>query len=72
MNGHRMASHRGRHVVAVSGRDRVGVDLRGIGDAVRTAARTRQVTLASFARDAIVEALRLPVPPADPRRLLQR
>ena len=47
-------------------RDRVGVDLRGIADAVRAAARARQVTLATFARDAIVEALRSPAPPAEP------
>ena len=52
--------------MAVSGRDRVGVDLRGIGDAVRAAARDRQVTLATFARDAIVEALRPTAPPAEP------
>ena len=51
--------------MAASGRDRVGVDLRGIGDAVRAAARARHVTLATFARDAIVEALRSPEPPAD-------
>ena len=51
--------------MAVSGRDRVGVDLRGIGDDVRAAARDRQVTLATFARDAIVEALRSPAPPTE-------
>ena len=52
--------------MAVSGRDRVGVDLRGIGDAVRAAGRDRQVTLATFARDAIVQALRSPAPFAEP------
>ena len=52
--------------MAASGRDRVGVDLRGIGDAVRAAARARQVTLATFARDAIVEALQSPEPAFEP------
>ena len=51
--------------MAAAGRDRVGVDLRGIGDAVRVAARARQVTLANFARDAIVESSRSPEPPAE-------
>jgi hypothetical protein len=35
----------------------VGVDLRGIGDANRGAARARQTTLASFVREALVEAV---------------
>ena len=39
------------------GRDRVGIDLRGIGDAVRAAARARQTTVAAFAREALVEAV---------------
>ena len=52
--------------MAATQRDRVGVDLRGIGDAVRAAARTHQVTLATFARDAIVEALRSAAPSAEP------
>ena len=52
--------------MAASPRDRVGVDLRGIGNAVRAAARARQVTLATFARDAIVAALRSAAPPAEP------
>ena len=52
--------------MAASGRDRVGVDLRGIGDAVRAAARDRQVTLATFARDAIVETLRSTASPTEP------
>jgi hypothetical protein len=43
--------------MALPSRDRVGVDLRGIGDAVRAAARVRQITLAAFAREALVEAL---------------
>ena len=41
-------------------RDRVGVDLRGIGDAVRAAARARQITIAAVAREALVEALGRP------------
>ena len=52
--------------MVASGRDRVGVDLRGIGDAVRAAARHRQLTLATFARDAIVQALRSSASPAEP------
>jgi hypothetical protein len=43
--------------MALSSRDRVGVDLRGIGDAVRAAARARQTTIAGFAREALVEAI---------------
>jgi len=52
--------------MAQASRDRVGVDLRGIGDAVRAAARTRQTTLAAFAREALVEAIGpLSTPPID-------
>jgi hypothetical protein len=47
--------------MAPPSRDRVGVDLRGIGDAVRSAARMRQTTVAAFARDALVEAIGRPV-----------
>jgi hypothetical protein len=43
--------------MAPPARDRVGVDLRGIGDAVRSAARARHSTVAAFAREALVEAL---------------
>jgi len=43
--------------VTGTARDRVGVDLRGIGDAVRAAARARQTTVAAFAREALVEAV---------------
>jgi len=46
--------------MAQASRDRVGVDLRGIGDAVRAAARARHSTVAGFARDALVEALGRP------------
>jgi hypothetical protein len=46
------------------------VDLRGIGDAVRAAARARQITVAALAREALVEAIGRPstlpeVAPAD-------
>ena len=41
-------------------RDRVGVDLRGIGDAVRAAARARHSTVAAFAREALVDAIGRP------------
>lgn len=51
--------------MATPSRDRVGVDLRGIGDAVRTAARERQITVASFAREALVEAIGRPSTPPE-------
>jgi hypothetical protein len=38
-------------------RDRVTLDLRGIGDAVRSAARVRNTTIAALARRALVDAL---------------
>ena len=38
-------------------RDRVSIDLRGIGDTVRVAARARQTTVAAFAREALLEAV---------------
>ena len=40
--------------MAGSSRDRVTIDLRGIGDAVRTAAAGRGQTVAAFARQALV------------------
>jgi len=43
--------------MATGSRDRVGVDLRGIGDAVRATARARQITVAALAREALVEAI---------------
>lgn len=46
--------------MAQPSRDRVGVDLRGIGDAVRSAARARHSTVAALARDALVEAIGRP------------
>jgi len=46
--------------MAPTSRDRVGVDLRDIGDAVRAAARARHSTVAAFARDALVEAIGRP------------
>ncbi len=56
--------------MATPARDRVGVDLRGIGGAVRAAARTRQITVAALAREALIEAIGRPstlpeVVPAD-------
>lgn len=47
--------------MALTSRDRVGVDLRGIGDAVRAAAHARQITIAALAREALVEALVRPL-----------
>jgi hypothetical protein len=46
--------------MAPTSRDRVGVDLRGIGNAVRAAARARHSTVAAFAREALVEAIGRP------------
>jgi hypothetical protein len=46
--------------MAATSRDRVGVDLRGIGDAVRAAASARHSTVAAFAREALVEAIGRP------------
>lgn len=46
--------------MASPSRDRVGVDLRGIGEAVRAAARTRQITVAALAREALIEAIGRP------------
>lgn len=42
--------------MARSSRERVTIDLRGIGEAVRAAAVGRKQTLAAFARDALVAA----------------
>jgi hypothetical protein len=42
--------------MARSPRDRVTVDLRGIGDAVRSAAAARGLTIAALAREALVAA----------------
>ena len=44
--------------MAVHARDRVTVDLRGIGSAVKAEAAARNVSLAAFARAAMVEALK--------------
>ena len=43
--------------MASASRDRVTVDLRGIGDDVRSAAASRGVTVAALARAALVEAI---------------
>ena len=40
-----------------SAADRVTIDLRGIGDAVRSTAAGRGLTIAAFAREALVNAL---------------
>jgi hypothetical protein len=42
--------------MARSSRDRVTIDLRGIGDGVRAAAVARERTIAAFAREALVAA----------------
>lgn len=54
-------------VMARRSRDRVTIDLCGIGDAARSAAAARGATLAVFARQALIAAL-----PADAATLLPR
>jgi hypothetical protein len=51
--------------MARASRDRVGVDLRGIGDAVRAAARARHSTVAAFAREALIEVIGRPSTPPE-------
>ena len=50
----------GAQRMEIGSRDRVCVDLRGIRDTVRTAARARQIAVAAFAREALVEAIGRP------------
>ena len=47
--------------MASTSRDRVTLDLRGIGPAVRAAAAARKVPVATLCRDAIVEAIGSPM-----------
>ena len=54
-------------VMSQRSRDRVTIDLCGIGDAARAAAQARDATLAVFARQALIAAL-----PADAAGLLPR
>jgi len=51
--------------MVVDARDRVTVDLRGLGPAVKSAAAARNLTLAAFARAAIVESLKGAANPSD-------
>jgi len=51
------AAPMGALVMAARSRDRVTIDLCGIGDAARAAARTRGIPLALFARQALIAAL---------------
>ena len=51
------AGDRGERDVTVDSRDRVTVDLRGLGPAVKAQAAARNLTLAAFARAAILEAM---------------
>jgi len=55
--------------VAADSRDRVTVDLRGLASAVKAHASARHMTLAAFARAALVDALKQAE--ADPWRLSQ-
>jgi len=61
------ATRIGTAVMATRSRDRVTIDLCGIGDAARAAASVRGATLAVFARQALIAAL-----PADASALLPR
>jgi len=51
------ATRIGTAVMATRSRDRVTIDLCGIGDAARAAAAARNATLALFARQALIAAL---------------
>ena len=59
VNGHQCLVG-GVWLMELASRDRVGVDLRGIGDAVRAAALVRHSTVAAFAREALLEAIGRP------------
>jgi hypothetical protein len=50
--------------MASASRDRVTIDLRGIGPSVRAAAGARQITVAAFAREALVEAAGISLEPS--------
>lgn len=60
------ARERGEHGIAVHPRDRVTVDLRSIGSAVKAEAAARHLTLAAFARMAIVASLKQSADDATP------
>jgi hypothetical protein len=62
VNGCHAASGASFDVTSPS-RDRVTIDLRRIGPAVRAAADARQVTVATFCREALVEAAGSPIVP---------
>ena len=55
--GERLPRRSGDPDMAVDSRDRVTVDLRGLGPAVKAKAAARNLTLAAFARAAILEAM---------------
>ena len=58
-----------RFGMASTSRDRVTIDLRGIGPSVRAAASARRLHLAAYARLALAEASNqapAPLPPASP------
>ena len=50
--------------MASASRDRVTIDLRGIGPSVRAAAGARQIPVAAFAREALVEAAGISLEPS--------
>ena len=61
------ARERGERDSAVHPRDRLTVDLRGIGSAVKAEAAARHLTLAAFARVAMVASLKQTADDARPR-----
>lgn len=49
-------------------RDRVTIDLRSIGDALRAAAASRGTTIAALARGALLDVVKTPSTPTEPAR----
>ena len=64
MNGCQAAFSLECGAMASALRDRVTIDLRGIGPSVRAAAGARQITVAAFAREALVEAAGISLEPS--------
>ena len=60
------ASRTARLDMASASRDRVTIDLRGIGPSVRAAASTRRLRVAAYARLALAEVSNQPVAPSLP------
>lgn len=58
--------------MASASRDRVTIDLRGIGPSVRAAASARRMRVAAYARLALAEASHQPVAPRPPASPIER